>query len=85
MLPADRGGVERGADRLVELGDLDRLGDVAVHAGGEVLVDLVGQALAVSATIGVRRRPPPASTARISRAAAMPSITGIWMSIRIRS
>ena len=37
------GRLSTAAHGLVELGDLDRLGDVAVHAGGEVLLDLVHQ------------------------------------------
>ena len=42
-------------------------------------------ALAVSAMIGVRGRPSARSRARIARVAVGPSITGICMSIRIRS
>ncbi len=40
--------------------------------------------LAVTAIIGIRPRPPD-SRCRICRVASMPSITGIWMSIRIKS
>ena len=42
-------------------------------------------ALAVSAMIGVAGRPVSASRRRIWRVAVIPSITGIWASIRIRS
>ena len=42
-------------------------------------------ALAERATMGMRRRPPAASAARMARVAATPSISGIWMSISTRS
>ena len=83
---ASPGSADHAAHGVVELGDLDRLGDVAVHAGGEVFLDLVRPWRWRSARrSGCARGRSRASAARIARVAARPSITGICMSIRIRS
>jgi len=63
-----------------------RLANVAVHAGSQAGFAIAFMAWAVIARMGMRRPSPRAlSIARMAAVASIPSMLGIWTSIRIKS